>query len=201
MSVTDQRTLTTTSPATGTVYSTRLGVPPGQIPHYSHNPHLPVFFYGGWASSFAPYGFRHPVLVDPLHPGLDDNTGGWDLWETREHWFQAHKPPPDDIAAIEAIAKQVDPWDAKALGQSKTAFTIREGWDDGISYAVMLEGIRIQIDAYDGLRRLLYETGNRFIAEVSAQGDMIWGIHDPKTGAWDGKNWLGAAWMQAREEL
>jgi ribA/ribD-fused uncharacterized protein len=156
-----------------------------------------VFFYGGWASSFAPYWFQARMLFDSQDPG--DVPRYPTRWETREHWFQAHKT--FDLRAVVAIAEKQDPWVAKSLGNSRNAFTFREDWDEGPSYETMLEGIRIQLDRYEALRELLRATGDRFIAEVSRQGDVIWGIHDPVSNEWNGKNWLGAAWMEAREEI
>jgi ribA/ribD-fused uncharacterized protein len=152
--------------------------------HYSEGGTL--FFFGGWLSSFAPYRFT----ASPMAPMFGWLRG----FETREHYFAAHNTL--DVQSFEVIRRAASPGEAKDLGRN---VFLRPGWDDGISFAVMLEAIRIQLMQHNDLRAKLLATGDRQIAEDSPT-DFIWGIRDA-TGGMGGKNLLGKAWMVARAEL
>ena len=159
--------------------------------HYHDN--LPVLFFGGHLSSFASsFPFWAPLCL-PLE---DKDLVEFLYWPTREHFFQAHKPTT--YQAMEFIRESPTAAESKVAGQSR-AWKLRSGWDEGLSYTVMLGGIMHQLDQHDSLVDLLASTEDRFIAEDSPY-DYIWGIRD-KQGGWSGKNWLGGAWMEARHEI
>lgn len=155
--------------------------------HYSADPQSPFYFYGGWLSSFFPWGFMAapmaPVKMARVRPFL-----------TREHWFAAHKTL--DVRLFLEIAESATAGGAKRAGRR---VTLRSGWDDGLAFAVMVGGIRHQTRHHDAIREKLLATGSRLIAEDSPT-DFIWGIRSP--GSMDGgRNLLGKAWMTVREEL
>jgi ribA/ribD-fused uncharacterized protein len=155
------------------------------LPHYAEDG--PVCFYGGWASSFAAFPFRAtPMLHYPPLERLE--------FPTREHWFAAHKSL--DPRDLEAVLAADGPEAAKRLGRE---VTLRPGWDDGLSFTVMLAGILHQLDEHAYLREELLATGTRLIAEDSRTDD-IWGIRD-RDGGFTGLNLLGRAWMAARAQL
>lgn len=168
----------------------------GRLPidHYSQRPELPYLFYKGVFSSFYELSFRvamldEPNLEIPVYPTY---------WKTREHWFQAHKP--SEINLREAIARAIDPFDAKRMGGSHSLFRLRTDWDQGYSYAVMCAGLVVQLRQYRQLAEGLIETGDRLIAEDSPT-DNIWGIRGATGMGFGGQNWLGAAWMAGRDVL
>lgn len=163
------------------------------IPHYSTNPEAPLLFYGGGLSSFAKVPVQIPVgmtLGALLTHGI--------TYDSREHWFQAAKATNWQEHAY--VMSAASPFLAKQRGRE---INLRPGWDDGIAYDVMIEGIRNQGPVLSYLK----ETGRRFIAEDSPT-DFIWGIRDKPdlrraTGAegYGGMNLLGIALMQARAEF
>lgn len=161
---------------------------PEKVPHYSGNSSHPVLFYGGRFSSFA----KMPFLARPMFLDIKPLT-----FPTREHWFQAHKTLNRvEFGAITEIDPR-KPGTAKARGRKISPLIL--GWDDGVAFAVMVEGIRLQCHQYPALADQLLATGDRWIAEDSPS-DYTWGARD-SMGGWSGRNLLGEAWMRVRREL
>ncbi|CAJ1431480.1 unnamed protein product [Effrenium voratum] len=110
-----------------------------------------------------------------------------------------------DKANFELIVKANTPGQAKALGRKVRNF-------DGAVWNRHLEETAFQVvyqkfNSSSALRQLLLKTGNKLIVEASPN-DAIWGVglskSDPRIwdpAQWQGKNVLGTALMQAREQL
>jgi ribA/ribD-fused uncharacterized protein len=163
----------------------RSGVYLGRIGHYRTDEDLPLLFFGGRFSSFAVM----PIKCEPLF--LPSAPLGY---PTREHWFAAHKTR--SLTEHKAISFAPSPQAAKEHGRR---VQLQPGWDDGISFAVMVEGIRRQAATYEAFAEQLVATGQRLIAEDSPS-DFVWGIRD-KGGGYTGRNLLGRALMRVRGEL
>lgn len=161
-----------------------------RLRHYSDSVDEPVYFYGGWASSFAPW----QILAYPMRTSVRPTVLRETTFATREHWFAAHKTLVPSV--FQFIAESPYAETAKKRGRDTP---LRRGWDDGISFAVMVEGIRHQAKRHLALREKLLATGDRLLAEDSPW-DYIWGIRD-EHGGMTGRNLLGKAWMVVREEL
>jgi ribA/ribD-fused uncharacterized protein len=110
-----------------------------------------------------------------------------------------------DIYTATLIMKAPTPAEAKALGRTVKPYDDAQ-WS-AVRYDIMVEGIRIKMEAFPVLAEQLKATKGRFIGEASPY-DAIWGIgvavdhataNDP--AQWKGENLLGRAWMRVREEL
>jgi ribA/ribD-fused uncharacterized protein len=149
-----------------------------------------VFFWGGWPSQWHKGRFR----VDAVE------------YNCCEQFMMAEKARVlGDWEAEAAILATPNPRQQKALGRKVRKFDA-DTWNGvcrGIVYRANLAKFEQNGDLYD----LLMATGDRTIVEASPK-DSIWGIglaqedpraHDP--AQWRGKNWLGIALMQVRDEL
>lgn len=105
----------------------------------------------------------------------------------------------------EQIFKTTDPKEMKALGRKVKNFdpTI---WDK-VKYSVVLNGNYYKFSQNKEMREFLLSTGNKILVEASPF-DTIWGIgmkeNNPNASnpsLWRGKNLLGFALMELRDEL
>jgi ribA/ribD-fused uncharacterized protein len=127
-----------------------------------------------------------PLRIDhPLRPGTAD-------YRTVEHDFQACTTA--DLERHEHIRCSPGPKEAKRRGR---AVDLRPDWAD-MKFEVMLTALRTKF-ANPELRELLLATGARPIGEDSPH-DYEWGIRD-RRGGYTGKNLLGAALQQVRDEI
>ena len=156
--------------------------------HYSADPADPVFFYKGPFSNFA----VGPFTISSRQPWAPDDHIYTAEYLTVEHFYQASKARSRD--AHDAIRLTPEPWEAKAAGPTTA---LRPDWED-VKYEVMLTGLRVKFTQPE-FREALISTGDRYIAEDSPT-DFIWGIRDPD-GGFTGKNLLGKALMQIRDEI
>lgn len=113
-------------------------------------------------------------------------------WATTEHYFQAQKFAGTAYEAEIRNAKS--PMKAAELGRSRKV-RIRPDWDR-VKDAVMFEAIKAKFTQHEELRDLLLRTGTARIIEHT-ENDNYWG----DGGDGSGKNKLGKALMQLREEL
>lgn len=137
-----------------------------------------VDFYGGPFSNFVgePFTMYHPW-----------NASHSFTYQTVEHYFQAMKAT--DPQQHDWVAHASSPSIAKQRGRR---VLIREDWEE-VKYAVMLVGLREKFK-HPTYRKLLLDTGDKIIREDSPT-DFEWGYRN------NGKNLLGKALMQIREEL
>lgn len=137
-----------------------------------------VDFYGGPFSNFVGTPF---VIDDPWRPGKRF------LYRTVEHYFQAMKAANegdhDWVAYSQSCAT------AKMRGRK---ITLRPDWEE-VKYDVMLAGLRAKF-LDPKYSKFLLDTGDAIIREDSPT-DFEWGYRN------NGKNLLGKALMQVREEL
>lgn len=148
----------------------------------------PVLFYRpsdvwGCFSNFS----KHDVVLP--HPF----TGGPVAYATSEHRYQAMKATTAEDHDFVATAPS-----AYASKQHGREIALREGWDDGTSYEVMVEAVAAKAEQHIIVRQTLRETGDRMIYEDSPVDD-IWGWRYRSNYA--GKNLLGKALMEVRETL
>lgn len=149
----------------------------------------PIEFYGknceyNFFSNFSPH---HLTLPHPFHP--DEAI----QYMTGEHRFQAMKASNEEDH--DWIAAAVTPGDSKTRGR---AIELREGWDTGLSYYVMVETVMAKALAHEHILKALLGTNRRAIWEDSPTDD-IWGIR--YRNDYRGQNLLGKAWMQVRDQI
>lgn len=110
-----------------------------------------------------------------------------------------------DAENYTAILKSNSPKECKALGRKVTPFD-SDLWDK-VRYDVLKNGIRAKFSQNSALKTALLDTGDSIIAEASPY-DGIFGIklsaqaaEGMEPGSWPGRNLLGRALMEIREEL
>ncbi|MDR1322740.1 MAG: NADAR family protein [Gracilibacteraceae bacterium] len=129
-----------------------------------------------------------------------------DEYSCAEQYMMAEKArlfADEEVCA--AIMKAKDPKAMKALGKKVRNFD-QEIWDKA-KYSIVLSGNYYKFSQDKKMREYLLSTRNRILAEASPM-DTIWGIglgkenekaYDPS--AWRGKNLLGFALMEVRDEI
>ncbi len=127
-------------------------------------------------------------------------------YKTAEHYMMVKKAELfKDLEIVDQIIKSESPKEAKALGRKVKGFdsTI---WDSN-KMEIVVKGNLLKFGQNKELKDFLLETGNKVIVEASPR-DMIWGIGlgetNPKClnpNTWRGKNLLGFALMEVRDEL
>lgn len=155
----------------------------------------PIEFYGknceyNFFSNFSPHGLllSHPFA----QPGEIAN-----FYATGEHRFQAMKACNE--SDHDYVNEASTPFYAKERGRE---IELRDGWESPhnlpLCYYVMVEVVRAKAFANPHILKALLETGHRAIWEDSPVDDR-WGIR--YRGDYRGRNMLGKAWMQVREEI
>lgn len=127
-------------------------------------------------------------------------------YATAEHFMMAEKARLfRDAEALPRVLAAPTPADAKAVGREV------RGYDDAAweaaRFAAVVRGNVAKFGQSDALRSFLLGTGDRILVEASPR-DRVWGIgmgasnpdaRDP--ARWRGRNLLGFALMEAREQL
>jgi ribA/ribD-fused uncharacterized protein len=122
--------------------------------------------------------------------------------KTLEHPYQALKSSdPKEFAQI-MLAET--PGKAKRMGGPRGIIkSFRPDWED-IKYDLMVELVRAKFSQHADLREILLGTGDAILIEGNYHHDNIWGDcycgRLPKCDK-AGRNLLGKALMQVREEL
>ncbi len=125
---------------------------------------------------------------------------------TAEHWMMAEKArlfaDDDGLAAVLAATS---PGAAKAAGRKVKGFD-EARWLQ-VGYGVVVTGNLAKFTQNADLREFLVATGRKVLVEASPY-DRIWGIgmaaNDPdaqRPSGWRGRNLLGFALMEVREQL
>jgi ribA/ribD-fused uncharacterized protein len=128
----------------------------------------------GCFSNFSP----HSILVDDK------------IYKTTEHYYQAQKAISEEDH--EKIRKSKTPKECKNLAQ---IIEMRKDWES-VKFSIMLDALRFKVNQHEDVKEKLLSTANEEIGEDSPY-DYVWGLG--KDG--NGKNLLGKAWMQVREEI
>ncbi len=135
-----------------------------------------------------------------------DFTVDIDDYTCAEQYMMAEKAR---LFEDEVIEKQIlqtrDPKQIKALGKKVKNFD-QILWDK-TKYSIVLNGNYYKFSQNKSMRDFLLSTGDKLLVEASPL-DTIWGIglseNDPKAyqpSLWRGKNLLGFALMEVRDEL
>lgn len=121
-----------------------------------------------------------------------------------EQAFMLEKALTFDKSAVSAILSARRPDHVKRLGRKVKNYDDKV-WDE-IRYDKMVEVLRYKF-AEPAMKKILLGTGDKILAEASPY-DKIWGIGLDKSQAWrtppqhwKGKNLLGKALMQVRDEF
>ena len=149
-----------------------------------------VFFCGGWPSQWYP----SPFVIDGIG------------YLCCEQYMMAEKARLfGDEEMLAKILAADEPKEHKAFGRQVKPFD-EERWN-AVCREVVYRGNLAKFSQSDGLRSLLFATGDKILVEASPT-DRIWGIglgaEDPSAidpSQWRGKNWLGEAIMRARATL
>ena len=128
------------------------------------------------------------------------------FFKTAEHYMMYHKAKTfKDDELIPEILKADHPQEAKVLGRKVKNFD-SNGWDS-VCFDIVVKGNYLKFSQNPELKEYILSTGNKILVEASLY-DKIWGIGmfeddknivDPKL--WQGKNLLGFALMEARDQL
>ncbi len=129
-----------------------------------------------------------------------------DEYNCAEQYMMAEKARLfEDKEIEEQIMQTFDPKEIKALGKKVKNFN-QTVWDKA-KYSIVLNGNYYKFTQNKEMRDFLLSTGDKILVEASPL-DTIWGIglkeenpkaHHPQT--WRGKNLLGFALMEVRDEL
>lgn len=149
-----------------------------------------VLFWGGWPSQWAKSDFE-----------IDGVT-----YNCCEQYMMAEKARVfGDHVALTNILATPNPSRQKALGRAVERFD-SSVWED-VCRGIVYTGNLARFTQNTELRQTLLQTGGRTVVEASPS-DRIWGIglgkEDPRAQRpehWRGRNWLGIALMQVRDEL
>lgn len=120
------------------------------------------------------------------------------LYPSSEHAFQAAKVVGDDDARI-AISQLPGPRAAKKAGSK---VNLRSDWEQ-VKYDVMVEILRDKFSHRNPVaRQILLGTGDEELVEGNTWHDNCWGdCSCPKCKDKPGRNLLGTALMQVRDEI
>lgn len=134
---------------------------------------------------------KHSILVDGK------------MYPTTEHYYQSKKF--EDPVYQEAIRLLKTAREAKDIASGDKPYIkdgvevkmpkLRDDWEN-IKYGIMKDALRYKVEQHDEVKYELLSTGDKVIAEDTPY-DFIWGIGSDGTG----KNLLGKAWMEIREEI
>lgn len=127
-------------------------------------------------------------------------------YKSAEHWMMAEKARLfQDDEFLEKIINCETPGEAKKLGRQVRKFDA-EKWNEH-RYEVVKQGNVYKFEQNPELKVFLQNTKNRVLVEASPR-DRIWGIGMSKNNEkanypsqWRGRNLLGFALMEARDEL
>jgi ribA/ribD-fused uncharacterized protein len=128
------------------------------------------------------------------------------VYRTAEHYMMAGKAKLfGDMEIFEKIISSNSPKDVKALGRLVKNFD-PVTWD-AHKYQIVNQGNILKFSQNADLKKFLLQTGSKVIVEASPR-DLIWGIGmgeaNPKSqhpDTWRGRNLLGFALMEVRDEL
>lgn len=128
------------------------------------------------------------------------------VYKTAEHYMMVGKAKVfKDDEMIERIIDCETPKEAKAFGREVKNFDAAVR--DQHKYQIVVKANVLKFSQNPELKAFLLDTGNRVIVEASPR-DLVWGIglgeHNPKSQnphTWRGRNLLGFALMEARDEL
>lgn len=165
-----------------------VGALPPVLPFYEHQPTGPGpgpwVLTQWWPSPFHVEGVRYP---------------------TAEHWMMAAKARTfGDEHALQQVLAVSHPEQAKRLGRGVRGFD-SAAWA-AVAYGVVVEGNRHKFTASGPDRDYLLGTGDAVLVEASPV-DLIWGSGrgeealDLLPSRWTGRNLLGFALMDVRDEL
>ena len=133
---------------------------------------------------FGPFRFLSNFhLVEVEFDGL--------VFPSTEHAYQAAKSLDPEVRQVFAT-EVATPRDARKLGQQ---IPLTDDWHTTRKFDVMLELTRKKF-ANDPLKRWLLATGDMYLEETNAWGDVCWGVCKGV-----GENRLGKILMQVRGEL
>ena len=137
----------------------------------SSNMHPYVLFYGwevtpSYPITLACFSQWYDVkFVDPNYSGV--------VFRTAEHYMMYRKALLFDPSVADAIIDAKTPGEAKQMGRRVKNFD-REIWDKHAD-DIVERGNCLKFDQHDGLRRHLFDTGDKTMVEASPT-DRIWGI-------------------------
>ena len=161
----------------------------------------PLFFYEKAVPFYEFTNFFQRIDGQPLFITPDGKQ-----WFTSEHYFQAQKLPntiintpygPKNIQ--EEIRLAPTARDVFTLANARTGTYkqyIDQNWNKR-SLDVMRDALYLKFSQNPELKKLLLETGNRYLVENAGAKDDFWG-----NGAdGNGQNWLGKLLMETRSRL
>lgn len=127
-------------------------------------------------------------------------------YATAEHWMMAKKAALfGDTEMLKRILEAKSPAEAKKWGRQVKNFD-QEIWSEQ-GFQLVSEGNLHKFNQNPDLKAFLLDTGNRVLVEASPV-DKIWGIGMAATNEnienprlWKGKNLLGFALMEVREQM
>ncbi|WP_292008263.1 NADAR family protein [Chryseobacterium sp.] len=128
------------------------------------------------------------------------------VYKTAEHFMMAEKARLfNDQEILDKVLLSNGPKQAKSLGRKVKSFD-PVIWDEH-KYELVKKGNLLKFSQNEKLKSFLLSTGNKILVEASPY-DRIWGIGMLESDSraenplqWNGKNLLGFALMEVRDEL
>lgn len=128
------------------------------------------------------------------------------VYKTAEHYMMAGKARLfNDAEILEKILKAPSPNQVKSLGRKVKNFDPKL-WNEH-KYEIVKQGNLLKFSQNKKYKDFLLSTGDKILVEASPY-DTIWGIGMLETDSraenpllWNGKNLLGFALMEVRDEL
>ncbi len=166
------------------------GKTPKLLPFWGHKPTPSGAVGPGCLSQWWPAAFTVEAVTYP----------------TAEHWMMAGKARLfDDPEGLAAVLAARSPGAAKAAGRKVRGFN-EQRWV-AARYDLVVAGNLAKFTQHPDLGAFLLATGDRVLVEASPF-DRIWGIGMARThrdvdrpSAWRGRNLLGFALMDVRDQL
>ncbi|KAJ8773060.1 hypothetical protein K2173_028237 [Erythroxylum novogranatense] len=155
-----------------------------------------IFFYKTW----DPYGAFSNFSPHPIQ--MPDSNGGYLMWASVEHYYQANKfigvNDPAAKDCIEKIKSAKSPEEAARMGRSmqrQRPDLVRSDWED-VKIDIMYKALRCKFSIYPHLNSMLLSTAGSILVEASPH-DRFWG--GGREG--EGLNYLGRLLMKLRSEF
>jgi ribA/ribD-fused uncharacterized protein len=172
------------------------------VDHIAHDGSVEFLFF--WGHTPRQEGAVDASCLSQWFPRPFESNGV--VYKTAEHFMMAEKARVfgDDDAFARVLAA-ASPAEAKAVGRTVRGY-VDATWEEA-RFAAVVRGNVAKFGQNADLRRFLCATGDRVIVEASPR-DRVWGIGMGASNPdarnplrWRGRNLLGFALMEAREQL
>lgn len=156
-------------------------------------------------SNFYPSHFE--VELQNVPEGVVLNPDGKFTFNCNEQYFMYRKAVEfsDTASIVKILQDGLHPKEYKALGRDVSGFNAERWRRNG--YTAMVDGLRYKFSQNDDLKAIILSSSDSVLVEAAPR-DTTWGIgysmsneNWTNPNLWRGKNLLGFALMEVRDEL